>query len=82
MTDSAQARRSATEWMVLDMLRRHHYDTRDRGGKPDDPGWHVCSCGWGGYWSDFHPHLAERIVKALGDWPAIERLERVFAARG
>lgn len=30
--------RSTTEWAVLDELRRHLYDTRTRGSKPDDPG--------------------------------------------
>ena len=57
--------RSKTEWAVLDELRRHLYDTRDRGSKPTDPGWHVCSCGWEGYWCDWQPHVAEKITKAL-----------------
>lgn len=53
------------EWAVLDTLRAHRYDIADRGSKPDDPGWHVCSCGWEGYWCDFQPHIAERIVARL-----------------
>lgn len=58
-------RRSRTAWAVLDALRAHHYDYRDKGEKPTDPGWHRCSCGWEGYWCDYQPHVAEQIVTAL-----------------
>lgn len=57
--------RSKTEWAVLDELRRHDYDYRNKGEKPDDPGWHACRCGWEGYWCDYQPHVAERITIAL-----------------
>lgn len=60
-----RAPRSPTEWAVLDTLRGHLYDYRSRGSKPDDPGWHPCSCGWEGYWCDWQPHVAEQIVAAL-----------------
>lgn len=42
-------------------LSQHQYDIRRRGSKPEDPGWHECSCGWEGYWSDFHPHVADHL---------------------
>jgi hypothetical protein len=54
------------EWLVLTALRRHLYVYGDKGSKPSDPGWHVCSCGsWEGYWSGYQPHVAEQIVAAL-----------------
>lgn len=43
------------------VLRAHRYDTRTRGTKPSDPGWHPCSCGWEGYWSSFEPHVADQL---------------------
>lgn len=49
-------------YTLQDVLRTHRYDTRTKGSKPDDPGWHECSCGaWEGYWSDFHPHVADHL---------------------
>ena len=65
MTESAAptqtCKRSPTEWAILDELRKHYYDIRLKGSKPDDPGWHECSCGWEGYWCSWQPHVAERI---------------------
>jgi hypothetical protein len=63
---------SAPYRAVLDELRRHHYDTRDEGANPSDPGWHACTCAWEGYWCDYHPHVAEQIAAAL-DAPARDR---------
>jgi hypothetical protein len=57
--------RTNTEWTVLDILRRHSYDYRNKGAKPHDPGWHACSCGWEGYWCDYQPHVAQQITGAL-----------------
>ena len=48
-------------YKIQDILTKHRYVIEDRGSKPDDPGWHACTCGWEGYWSDFHPHLADLI---------------------
>jgi hypothetical protein len=68
-----------------DVVRQHRYDYRNKGSKPADPGWHVCSCGgWEGYWSGFEPHVAdhlrathERIVAArVGE--VVERVEAVL----
>lgn len=81
---SGTAARAATEWVVLDAIRAHHYHYSNKGSKPDDPGWHVCSCGWEGYWCDWQPHVAERITEALAsaDMPRLERvMERVHAKR-
>lgn len=65
-TEQAPVRsRSRTEWVVLDELRSHLYDTRTRGSKPEDPGWHACSCGWEGYWVEWQPHVAHEITRAL-----------------
>lgn len=50
---------------MLDEVRQHYYDVFAKGTKPDDPGWHSCRCGWQGYWCDYEPHVAERIVGAL-----------------
>jgi hypothetical protein len=47
---------------LQDVLRSHDYDYQNKGSKPDDPGWHVCKCGtWEGYWSGFHPHVADHL---------------------
>lgn len=54
-----------TEWAVLTVLREHRYDYRDKGAKPDDPGWHRCSCGWEGYWSGWQPHVAENVTQTV-----------------
>lgn len=48
-------------YQLQDALARHQYEYPSRGSKPGDPGWHACSCGWEGYWSDFHPHLADEL---------------------
>lgn len=54
-------------WAILSTLRQHRYDIHDRASKPTDPGWHACSCGWEGYWSDWHPHVADRIRALFPD---------------
>lgn len=71
-------RRSVTEWTVLTGLRNHRYDIGAKGSKPDDPGWHVCSCGWEGYWCDWQPHVAEQIIVALG--PLLEAAGKLAAS--
>lgn len=49
-------------YALQDELRRHYYELRDGGSKPDDPGWHTCHCGeWEGYWSGFHPHVTDHL---------------------
>lgn len=49
-------------YALQDVLQGHRYEIRKKGSKPDDPGWHECSCGaWEGYWSDFHPHVADHL---------------------
>lgn len=54
------------EWPILQELRLHYYDHREKGSeRPSDPGWHVCRCGWQGYWSDYDPHVAQRVAAAL-----------------
>lgn len=56
-------------YALEDVLRQHRYDYKQKGVKPDDPGWHVCSCGeWQGYWSGFHPHVADHLrAVVMGD---------------
>lgn len=76
-TPAAKRRAEAVEtdrplnryWTVLTELRGHLY-YRGKGSKPDDPGWHACSCGWEGYWCDYQPHVAEVIDAALGSDPS------------
>lgn len=42
------------------VLNQHIYNSHLIGAeRPDDPGWHPCRCGWEGYYSDFHPHVAD-----------------------
>ena len=57
------------EYAVLTVLRHHIYRTDRQGNeRPDDPGWHPCTCGWEGYWSDYQPHVASHVTSdALGD---------------
>ena len=43
-------------------VRAHNYQSWVRPAtKPDDPGWHACTCGWEGYWSGFHQHVANQL---------------------
>lgn len=63
-------------WLRAEALRAHYYDIRDRGSKPEDPGWHVCTCGWEGYWIDWHTHVAD-ILEPVAD----ARLSAVEAER-
>lgn len=44
------------------VIRLHRYEHHLKGEKPDDPGWHECSCGtWEGYWSSWHSHVADHL---------------------
>src|SRR5690554_2077631 len=77
--DNAPEREDLTSWrtnrakgwtkdlgyVIQDQLRRHDYLIGRKGEKPDDPGWNECRCGWEGYWSGFHPHVADHIREAL-----------------
>lgn len=44
-----------------DVLNAHRYGYERTATKPDDPGWHACTCGWEGYWSAFHNHVANHL---------------------
>lgn len=49
-------------YALEDVVRKHRYEYDRKGIKPDDPGWHECSCGaWQGYWSGFHSHVADHL---------------------
>jgi hypothetical protein len=48
-------------YILQGVLQDHRYVYWVSGSKPDDPGWHACSCGWEGYWSAFHPHVADHL---------------------
>ncbi len=67
MTGDREALREevSRRWLVLDALAAHYYDYRRKGSKPDDPGWHACSCGWQGYWCDWQPHLADVVLAVV-----------------
>lgn len=44
------------------VLGTHQYSANLQSSRLDDPGWHGCSCGeWEGYWSSFHPHVADQL---------------------
>lgn len=62
----AAQRQAASELAV----HRFHAEWRLR---DDDPGWHGCSCGWEGYWIDWQPHVAERVIAAVYG-PLVEAL--------
>jgi len=54
------------EWLLLDELRQHIYRTDRPGvGRAGDPGWHPCTCGWEGYWVDWHPHVATLLAAVI-----------------
>ena len=58
---------TAEEWPLLDVLRGHVWRSDVDGDlRVGDPGWHACSCGLQGYWSDFHPHLAAELAVVVG----------------
>ncbi len=48
-------------YALQDVMRAHRYELQEKGSKPDDPGWHPCTCGWEGYWSSFEPHVADEL---------------------
>lgn len=52
-------------WAVMDVLGAHRYDYNIPTSKTDSPGWNACTCGWEGYWSEFHPHVTEQMLKSL-----------------
>lgn len=58
-------RKSETYYASLDALTAHVYRYDAPTSRPDNPGWNACSCGWEGYWCEFHPHLASVIEKNM-----------------
>lgn len=59
-------------YRLQETLGRHSTTNyANRGSKPNDPGWHSCTCGWEGYWTDFHPHLADELRELVADPPPI-----------
>jgi hypothetical protein len=48
-----------------DILNSHRYEYDLKGARPDDPGWHECSCGWEGYWHGFNDHVANELRAAV-----------------
>lgn len=72
----ATAKQRRDERAILEALYAHQYDTAKKGSKPDDPGWHACSCGWEGYWCNWQPHLADVLngaAAALVESLSVER---------
>lgn len=46
-------------YQLQDVLRAHRFEVMQPGS---DIGRHACSCGsWEGYWTDFHPHVADHL---------------------
>jgi hypothetical protein len=63
--------RSEPYWSVLETMQKHVYDYDSKGSRPDSPGWHTCrGCSWEGYWSGFQPHVAEEVIRSLGQHPS------------
>lgn len=58
-------RRSERAYKILDVLDAHMLDDGSVYATVDRPGWRTCSCGWSGYWCDWHPHVAETIDATL-----------------
>lgn len=53
-------------YAIQDVIQHHRYAYERKGDKPDDPGWHECSCGeWAGYWSGFEPHVVDHLRALL-----------------
>jgi hypothetical protein len=48
-------------YSLQETLSQHRYDYTNKGARPDDPGWHKCTCGWEGYWCDFLPHVTDHL---------------------
>lgn len=65
-------------YQLQDVLRAHRYDYDRKGSKPDDPGWHACTCGWEGYWSSFHPHVADHLRAAVAATTPRRERERIW----
>ena len=61
-------------WAFLSVVQSHRYDYADKGDKPDDPGWHVCTCRtWQGYWTGFDTHVTNHLRKeALENYGAAQ----------
>lgn len=65
--------REDLEHALGQVMLEHRYDYQNRGSKPEDPGWHKCTCPWEGYWFDHTPHVAHEqftaLVRMLGSGP-------------
>jgi hypothetical protein len=66
-------------YALQSVLQSHRYTYKRKGSKPDDPGWHECSCGdWEGYWSSFEPHVADRLREVVA--PVVSNLQAARSA--
>lgn len=54
-------------YVLQDILRDHRYQDHIPSTKAGDPGWHSCTCGWEGYWSEFDGHVANYLRAAVAD---------------
>lgn len=52
-------------YAIQDVIDSHSYRYDLKGDKPDDPGWHECSCGWEGYWAGFNNHVTNCIREVV-----------------
>ncbi|MCT7373219.1 hypothetical protein A7R75_29955 [Mycolicibacterium llatzerense] len=55
-------------YQMQDEIRRHTYLTTGPRTKLDDPGWNRCTCGWQGYWCEFHPHVTDQLRELVMKW--------------
>lgn len=60
-------------YVLQDILRDHRYQAHIPSMKHGDPGWHACTCGWEGYWSEFDGHVANYLRAAVAS-----RMENVL----
>lgn len=49
-------------YALQDVLRSHVYQDWKHRARV---GWHACTCGWEGYWPDFHPHVADHLRRVV-----------------
>lgn len=65
--------RDDVEHALGQVMLAHRYDYQNKGSKPEDPGWHQCTCPWEGYWFDYIPHVAHEqfiaLARMLGSGP-------------
>lgn len=52
--------------VIKTIIAEHRYDYRNKGDRPDDPGYHGCTCGeWHGYWSEFDKHQGAAVATEM-----------------